>query len=119
MKCSAPESAGIDREQSRDTAEHFPRSFISECEKQDIPRINPVFEQVGYAISKGTRLSRARAGNDKNGTGRRSNRCELLFVQFSGIIETDRRRRWRALQRVLTGHIACSVRNRGPPLCYH
>ena len=89
MKCPTPESAGIDRQQIGDAIQHFTCSFVRECEQQNVARINPVFEQVGYAIGKGARLSRPRAGDDKEWAGRRSNGCELLFVQFSGIINMD------------------------------
>src|SRR5205814_8563993 len=80
MKCSAPESAGIDRQQIRDTIQHFPRSFIREREKQNVARIDPVFEQVSYSISERPGFSRARAGNHKDRARRCSDGRELLFV---------------------------------------
>jgi hypothetical protein len=105
MKRPTPESAGIDRQQIRDAAQHFPRSFVGECEKQNVARIDPVFEQVSYAIRQSARLSRASAGNDKDGAGRRRDGRKLLFVQLSDVIDMYRCRSWRALQRVLPGHM--------------
>ena len=101
MECPAPESARIDRQQIRDAIQHFAGCFVREREQQNISRIDAVFEQVRYAIRKGARFSRARAGDHKDRAGRSSDRRELLFVQLSGIINVDRRGYRRALQRVL------------------
>src|SRR5207244_6109349 len=99
-----PKSAGIDRQQIRNAIEHLSRGFVREGEKQDIPRIDSVLEQISYAISERARLPRACPGDHEQWTGWRGHRCELLLIQFRRIINMDRCRFWRALQRILTGH---------------
>src|SRR5207249_11410716 len=89
----------------RHAPEHFRRSFLREREKQNSSRIDPLVEQVTHTISQRARLSRARASNHKDRARRRSNRCELLLIELSGVIDMDRGRSWRALQRILTGHL--------------
>src|SRR5207302_9303559 len=89
----------------RDAIQHFPRGFIRERKEQNILRIDPVFEEVSYTVSKGARLTRTGPGDYKDRTGGRGHCCELLFVELSRVINMDRRRSWRALQRVLTGHV--------------
>ena len=44
VKCAAPKSAGIDRQQIRDAIEHLPRGFVREREQQNVARINSVLE---------------------------------------------------------------------------
>ena len=86
---------------------HFTRSFICEREKQNVAGIDSVFEQVGHSICEGPRLSRTSASNNEQRPGRRSHRRELLFIQFRSVIDMDPAVGgcWRALQRVLTGHL--------------
>ena len=80
MKCSAPESAGIERQQIRDAAQHFAGGFVRECEKQNVSRIDSVFQQVRNAIGEGACFPRARASDHKERTWRRSHCRKLLFV---------------------------------------
>ena len=50
MKGSAPKSTRIERQQIGNPIEHLPRSFIREGEQENIARIDPVLEQVGYSV---------------------------------------------------------------------
>ena len=108
MKRPTPKPAGIDRQQIRDAIEHLSRGFVREREQQNISRIDPVLEQVGYAIGKRARFTGARAGDDQQRPGRGRYRGELLLIQFRWVINMDRCRSWCALQRVLAGH--CRLR---------
>ena len=109
VKCAAPNPAGIDRQQIRDAIEHLPRGLVREREQQNISRIDSVLEQIRDAISERARFSRARAGDDEQRPGRRRHSRELLLIQLRRVIDVDRCRSWRALQRVLAGHhFTCS-----------
>ena len=74
MKCAAPKSAGIDRQQIGDAIEHLARGFVREGEQQNVARVDPVLEQIGDAISERARFARARARDDEQRSGRRGHR---------------------------------------------
>src|SRR5581483_2253031 len=107
MECAAPEPAGIDRQQIHDATKHFPCSFICEREKQNVSRIDPVFEKIRHAIGKGSGLSRSGTGDDQKRTRRRSYCCKLLLIELGGIVDMNPAiaEYWRALQRILAGHL--------------
>src|SRR5438477_1544830 len=106
MKRSTPNSARIHRQQIRDSIEHLSGGFVRKREQQNVARIDSVLGQIGDPIGERARLPRARTSDDKQRPGRRRYSRELLFVQLGGVIDMDRCRSWRALQRVLAGHNA-------------
>src|SRR5205823_5889740 len=75
-----------------------------------VSRIDPGLEQVRHAVGECARLAATRASDDQKRTGRSRHRRKLLLVQLRCVIDVDRCRCWRALQRVLTRHNACPVR---------
>src|SRR5207253_10905001 len=106
MERSAPEPTGIDWQHIRHAAQHFARGLVRECEKQNVARIDSVFQQVCDAISERPRFPRARTSDRKERTWRRSHCRKLLFVWLGGVIDMDPAVTgcWGALQRILTGH---------------
>jgi len=104
MKRPAPKPACIDGQQIRNSIEHLPRGFIREREQQDISRIDPVLEQVRNPVGECARFATACACDHEQRTGRSRYSRKLLFIQLCRVIDVDRCRCWRALERVLTGH---------------
>ena len=104
VKRSAPNPARVDRQQVRDPIQHLPRSLVREREQQNISGVDPVFEQIRYAISERAGLARARTGDDEQRTRRRRHGRQLLLIQLRRVIDMDRCRSGGALQRILTGH---------------
>ena len=110
MERPAPKPARIDREQIRDAIQHLSGGFIREGEQQNISRIDSVFEQVRNPVGECARFATACARDHEQRTGRSRYSRKLLFIQLCRVIDVDRCRCWRALERVLAGHNACPVR---------
>jgi len=90
VECSAPDAAGIHRQQIRHPIKHLPRGFIRESKQQNISRIDAVLEQVSYSISEGSCLARARARDNQHRSRRSCHRGKLLLVQFRRVIDVNR-----------------------------
>ena len=80
MKCPAPESARVGREEICDPIEHLARGLVGEGEEKDVAWIDAVLEQVGDPICQGARLAGAGSGDDQQRTRRRGHRGVLLLI---------------------------------------
>ncbi len=80
MECSAPQLPQIDLCEQCNAVQHFSRCFICEGKKEDLGRIDPRFEQPGYAISNRSRLTAARASNNQNGAISADHNLQLLRI---------------------------------------
>ena len=61
---------------------HLTCCLIGESQREDVPRIHTLLQQVGYLVSQHAGLSRARSSNHQRRSFTIEHRFLLSFVQF-------------------------------------
>ena len=61
---------------------HLPCCLIGESQREDIPRIHALLQQIGYLVSQHASLSRACSSNHQRRSVTIEHRFLLSFIQF-------------------------------------